>query len=111
MTSNTATAMSDSFTPAQVAEIRNDLEVIMTAHLDITDDKVAELLQFFNMAVNGILAGGTCDPKSIDVVLLNRFLRQVHLRASFLFICCLQFYVKLSLNCAHFLSLSFSSFL
>lgn len=67
----------ESFSPAQLAEIRQDLEVIMHAHLDITDDKVAELLQFFNKAVNSILSGNTCDPKSIDIVLLNRFHLQV----------------------------------
>jgi hypothetical protein len=63
----------EAYTPAQVAEIRTDLETIMNAHLDINDDKVAELLQFFNKSVNAILSGATCEPRSIDKILLDRF--------------------------------------
>ena len=63
----------EAFTAAQVAEIRTDLETIMNAHLDITDDKVAEQLQFFNKAVNTILSGTTCDPRLIEKILFDRF--------------------------------------
>ena len=63
----------ESFTPAQIALIQKDLEEIMNAYLDVTDDKVAELLQFFNTTMNIILKGGTCDPESIDDVLKFRF--------------------------------------
>jgi hypothetical protein len=63
----------EAYTPAQVAEIRTDLETIMNAHLDIADDKVAELLQFFNKSVNTILSGATCDPRAIDKILVDRF--------------------------------------
>lgn len=63
----------ESFTPQQVAEIREDLQTIMEAHLEVTDDSVAELLQFFNKAVNQVIAGQSCDPRTIDKMLLDRF--------------------------------------
>ena len=63
----------ESFTPAQISLIQNDLEAIMNAYLDVNDDKVAELLQFFNSTINVILKGGSCDPESIDDVLKFRF--------------------------------------
>lgn len=68
-------------------EIRSDLETIMNAHLDITDDKVAELLQFFNKSVNSILTGASCDPRTIDKILQDRFHMTViilHLTSTFL---------------------------
>ena len=63
----------ESFSAAQIADIRLDLETIMNAHLEVTNDNVAELLQFFNKAVNSIIAGVTCDPKTIEQMLLKRF--------------------------------------
>lgn len=63
----------ESFSPAQIVEIRQDLEVIMEAHLGVPDDSVAELLQFFNKAVNSVIAGVSCDPRTLDKMLLDRF--------------------------------------
>lgn len=63
----------ESFTPQQIAEIREDLQTIMEAHLEVADDSVAELLQFFNKAVNQVIAGVSCDPRTIDKMLLDRF--------------------------------------
>jgi hypothetical protein len=73
----------EAFTPAQANEIRSDLETIMNAHLDVTDDKVAELLQFFNKSVNIILYGATCDPRMIEKILQDRFHTTVSTRSAF----------------------------
>lgn len=68
-----AGSTAEAFSPAQANEIRSDLETIMNAHLDVTDDKVAELLQFFNKSVNAVLHGATCDPRMIERILQDRF--------------------------------------
>lgn len=82
----TITTAAESYTPIQITAIRTDLETIMHAHLDVTDDKVAELLQYFNKSVNAILQGTTCDPRMIDQMLTLRFHQNVSVFLSFSFV-------------------------
>ena len=88
----------ESFTAQQVAEIREDLQTIMEAHLEVTDDSVAELLQFFNKAVNQVIAGSSCDPRTIDKMLLDRFHQTVSASSYVLLLLPFKFDVKALLS-------------
>jgi hypothetical protein len=69
-----AATAGEGFTAAQVALIRQDMESMTDLYLEVADDKVAELLQFFNKAVSSILdVGSFCEPKAINDLLIQRF--------------------------------------